>query len=1322
MNIPLITRFKNVIALVALSLPILMLALLAPQVSANAIITVDSNLDDNDPTTCTLREAVEAANTDSIVNGCDAGDAGADTIQFDASTDGLTMDIGTLGEITISSDLTIEGNGTSNTLISGSNQSRIFFINAGTVVDINDVTISDGEATIVGFDDHGGAIYNDGGELVIRDSALENNNADDRGGVILNANGGEITVMRSEFNANSADTGAAIANNDGLLDIKRTSFVGNDARIGGAIFDNPLPGIMTTLAVNKSLFDGNTATYGGALYLNPNSDSDITNSTFSGNSVTNSGAAISVMGANADINFSTFTGNTGTDGTIFTGVGGTANLLASILNDTTNCAGVGTFVTFGDNVENASTCAIGPNDLANTDPMLDTLQLNLGGETMTHALLVGSPAVDLVALADCSVSFDQNDTARPLGAACDAGAFELDAPVVVVIDPVASDDAAVTDENVAVLIDVLANDTDADGTIDATTVVITNAANNGTLSVDAVTGEITYTPNAGFVGADQFTYTVDDNDGNTSNEATVTITVNAVVPGNVAPVATDDTAVTDENVAVLIDVLANDTDSDGTVDATTVTIVDQPLDGTVSVDAVTGEVTYTPDAGFVGVDQFTYTVDDNDGDTSNLATVDVTINAVVVPNVAPVAVDDAANVDENSNVLVDVLANDSDSDGTLDPATLTIVDQPLNGTLTVNPVFGTVTYTPLPGFVGADSFTYTVDDNDGDTSNLATVDITVDALPVGNIAPVANDDADTTDENTDVLVDVLANDTDADGTVDATTVTVVSTPLNGSVSVDGTTGEVTYTPNLGFVGVDAFTYTVEDDQGAVSNTATVLITVDALPNVTPVANDDSASTDEDLAVLIDVTDNDTDSDGYIDTTTVTIVAQPSNGTVNVNSISGAVTYTPDSGFFGTDQFTYTVNDEDGTTSNVATVNITVVEDGSNIAPVANDDTVLTDEDRNVDVDITANDFDTDGSLDITSIDVTDGPFNGSVSINASNGVATYNPYSNFSGIDVFQYTIEDNEGLVSNVATVTVEVLNVDNDAPEAEDDDVDGEKNEEILIDILRNDDDDKDEIDASTVDITDYPNHGDIDVNSTTGVVTYDPDLNYEGIDTFEYTVEDEDGNVSNEAKVTIEVDEDGVIITGEDVDQDCYFHPFVDITNHWVEDAVEGFDGLYCRNVVEGRDGTHYVPNNDVTRAEFLTILLRNLNIDILSYEDEGEDFEDVNSTKWYYAYVVTGLELEIIDDEDFFRPNDEINRAEATAMMVRVVELTEDLRNPSDDEPFDDVDDRKWYGDVIAVAYDNDLIQGYSNGDFRPGNDLSRAEAAEMANNIYEEFYQ
>ena len=151
-------------------------------------------------------------------------------------------------------------------------------------------------------------------------------------------------------------------------------------------------------------------------------------------------------------------------------------------------------------------------------------------------------------------------------------------------------------------------------------------------------GAVTYTPTPGTCGGDSFGYTVDDNDGATSEEATVTLTIVCNEP----PVAATDDATTDENTSIGITILANDTDSDGSIEPTTVMITAHPGSGSVSVHSSTGVVTYTPNPGSCGPDSFRYTVDDNDGAASNEAVVTVD----VLCNDPPLAIDDLYSVSE----------------------------------------------------------------------------------------------------------------------------------------------------------------------------------------------------------------------------------------------------------------------------------------------------------------------------------------------------------------------------------------------------------------------------------------------------------------------------------------------------------------------------------------------------------------------------------------------------------------------------------------------------------------------------------------------------
>ena len=285
------------------------------------------------------------------------------------------------------------------------------------------------------------------------------------------------------------------------------------------------------------------------------------------------------------------------------------------------------------------------------------------------------------------------------------------------------------------------------------------------------------------------------------------------------------------------------------------------------------------------------------------------------------------------------------------------------------------------------------------------------AVTPTNTAPTAVDDIVTTAEDTAVDINVTANDTDPDsGTILA--VTVVTTPSNGTaVIASGSTTTVTYTPNADYNGQDTFDYTVFD--GTDTDTGTVTVTVTAV-NDAPVALDDTATTNEDTAVDVNVVTNDTDTEG--DTLSVTAVTTPSNGTAAIVSGSTTtVTYTPNADYNGQDTFDYTVFDGTDTDTGTVTVTVTAVND----APTAVDDNAATAEDTAVDIIVVANDIDAEeDTLSVTSVTT---PSNGTAAIVSGNTTTvTYTPDTDFNGQDTFDYTVFDGTGTDTGTVFVTV--------------------------------------------------------------------------------------------------------------------------------------------------------------------------------------------------------------------------------------------------------------------------------------------------------------
>jgi FtsP/CotA-like multicopper oxidase with cupredoxin domain len=336
------------------------------------------------------------------------------------------------------------------------------------------------------------------------------------------------------------------------------------------------------------------------------------------------------------------------------------------------------------------------------------------------------------------------------------------------------------------------------------------------------------------VGADG-TYALYDRALNLTNGAAtgggmLTYIVAGAVPG--APTAVDDAYATDEGVSLVVDatddpivpvgVLFNDTGG-----AAAAVLVSGPSGGTLDVGglAAGGSFTYTPTGDFNGIDSFTYQANDGlSGPNSNLATVTITVNAL---NDGPTAVADAYDAIEGLTLNVatlGVLANDTDPDGDGLTAIQGAVVPAGSLTLAAN---GGFDYTPAGAAGASETFDYYANDGTVNSAAPALVTITVVVAP-DNIPPFANDDFATVPKNTLAnSINVTDNDVDADGTIDVATVAITTgavTQRGGEVSKNGD-GTVTFTPKKGFRGTDTFKYTVDDNDGATSNEATVRVNV-----------------------------------------------------------------------------------------------------------------------------------------------------------------------------------------------------------------------------------------------------------------------------------------------------------------------------------------------------------------------------------------------------------------------------------------------------------------------------------------------------------------
>jgi hypothetical protein len=796
---------------------------------------------------------------------------------------------------------------------------------------------------------------------------------------------------------------------------------------------------------------------------------------------------------------------------------------------------------------------------------------------------------------------------------CDTATITINIiPVNTVNDPpVASNDRANTPKNVPAKVNVLANDFDPNG--DPLTVTVIEQPSNGTATVNP-DKTVTYVPDSNFVGLDTFRYRICDN-GTPSLCDTAYVFIDIVedpLDVNDPPYAANDYYVIPEDSFVNGNVLTNDSDPNGDSLIVTTTPLVNPTNGTVTLNG-NGTFLYTPTPTFNGVDSFIYrvcddgvpslcdtatvyitveprndppvaenvtvtveegesfgvnvgaSVGDPNGDpvvisypngfpvvpgvtfiptgngtfdvvttvgtapntitfpyqacdvanyiyTPLCDTATITINIIPVNTVndPPVASNDRANTPKNIPAKVNVLANDFDPNG--DPLTVTVIEQPSNGTATVNPD-KTVTYVPDSNFVGLDTFRYRICDN-GTPSLCDTayvfIDIVEDPLDV-NDPPYAANDYYVIPEDSFVNGNVLTNDSDPNGDSLIVTTTPLVNTTNGTVTLNGN-GTFLYTPNLNFTGVDSFIYRVCDDGvPSLCDTATVYITVEPR-NDPPVAENITVTIEEgeSFGVNVGASVGDPNSDpvvisypnGFPVVPGVTFIPT-GNGTFDVVTTVGTATNTITFPYQACDIANYIYTPLCDTA--LITINIIPVNT-VNDPPVANDDRANTPVNVPAKVNVLANDFDPNG--DPLTVAVIEQPSNGTATVNPDKTV-TYVPDSNFVGLDTFRYRICDNGSpILCDDAYVFIDIvdepLNA-NDPPYAANDYYVIPEDSFVNGNVLTNDSDPNgDSLVVTTTPLVN-PTNGTVTLNGN-GTFLYTPNPNYNGLDTFIYRVCDD------------------------------------------------------------------------------------------------------------------------------------------------------------------------------------------------------------------------
>jgi Bacterial Ig domain len=361
-----------------------------------------------------------------------------------------------------------------------------------------------------------------------------------------------------------------------------------------------------------------------------------------------------------------------------------------------------------------------------------------------------------------------------------------------------------------------------------------------------------------------------------------------------------------------------------------------------------------------------------------------------------------------------------------------------------------------------------------------------------NVPPEAANDQVQTNEDNWVDITPLDNDYDADD--DALEITALTQPLQGT-AVISSSSNIRYTPDPDFYGEDSFSYTVTDSTG---KDGTGNITVDVVPvNDPPLASDDLLFTTEDTAAEISLLANDTDPDD--ENLTLELIENPASGNVEILP-AGRCRYTPSANFSGTDVFTYQISDSSNASS-TARVDVTV--EPVNDSPVASDDSFTTNVGTNASFSPLSNDLDPDGDSLILSI-VT-APANGSVNVQPD-GSILYTPQADFSGSDYFTYSITDSSG-DSDAASVYVTVAPIATGFKAVTDALVTSEDSP-VTLNILNNDQNPENLL--LNLAIHGSPFYGMAQVNQDGGL-TYIPNADFNGTDSFTYSLTDAEGNTS-------------------------------------------------------------------------------------------------------------------------------------------------------------------------------------------------------------------
>ena len=617
-----------------------------------------------------------------------------------------------------------------------------------------------------------------------------------------------------------------------------------------------------------------------------------------------------------------------------------------------------------------------------------------------------------------------------------------DAPVIAAASVAATEDEVTS-------VNLTATDPEGDGIAWS----IARAPAHGAATIDATTGQLSFTPAKDWHGTDAITVAAKD-----ASLTTTSVVAVSCAPVNDAPVVEALKLDTREREAAGARLTVSDVDGD----ALTFSIGTASEKGSASVDAK-GRVSYTPALSNNGSDHFVVVV--SDGNAKTEAAVDVVIAPV---NEAPVISAATLSGNEDEVASVAVVAVDPEADA----LSWSIARTPAHGAATIDATTGQLSFTPAKDWHGTDAITVAAKDASLTTTSV----VAVSCAPV-NDAPVVEALKLETRERAATGSRLSVHDVDGD----PFTFAIGTAAEKGSATVDDK-GRVNYVPAGSNNGSDRFVVVVSDGNAKTEAAVDVVI---APINEAPVISAASLGANEDEVATLTLTASDPEAD----VVSWSIARMPAQGSANIDAATGLLTFTPAPDWHGTDAITVAASDASLTTSAVVAVSYTSVND----APVVEMMKLDTREREAVGARLSVRDVDGDALTFVLGT----GPEKGTASVDAR-GRVNYAPVGSFNGSDRFVISISDGNATIDAAVDVVIAPVN---EAPVVPAASVSSSEDEVGTVAIPASDPDG----DILSWSITRPPTHGTATIDAATGMLTFSPALNWHGSDALTVAVKD-------------------------------------------------------------------------------------------------------------------------------------------------------------------------------------------------------------------------